>query len=115
MKCKDVEYGTYNCSYVIKLPYKCKFEWEDSYALKEKYVSIDKCLLTEIISLWENGIKTTGCCCGHGKNEPFIGVLPEYIPTMKQLGYQVQNNPCRPNDKDSFIPKTKLDYIKAKI
>jgi len=33
---------------------------------KYKYVNIDKCLIHEIINLWEQGIKTTGCCCGHG-------------------------------------------------
>ena len=67
--------------------------------------------IKEIIDLWEQGIHTTGCCCGHGDiNEAFIGVNFEDIPKMKELGYDVQFNSCRPNDEDSFIPKTELKY-----
>ena len=74
-------------------------------------IAIDKCLLPEIIYLWEMGIKTNACCCGHGKNNlAIIGVEPEYIGKMKSLGYKVKFNPSRPNDEDSFIPKTKLKY-----
>ena len=108
MNCKDIEFGSYGCVYNIMTPFKTGFNNEI------KYVSIDKCLIKEIIDLWEKGIKTTGCCCGHGKNEPFIGVDFEDIEKMKKLGYKVQYNPCRPNDEDSFIPKTKFNYGKIK-
>ena len=64
--CKDVEPQSYSCAYHIYLPWKCKFAWEDDSKLEPKLVSIDKCLLHEITHLWEIGIKTTGCCCGHG-------------------------------------------------
>lgn len=106
MKCKDIGFATYDCAYNIMLP------WlgDDG---KPHTVAIDKCLLPEVVSLWERGIKTTGCCCGHDKVEcqpPFIGVREEYIPQMKELGYQVQFNPCRPDGEDSFIPKTVLKY-----
>ena len=37
----------------------------------------------------------------------------EDIPKMKALGYKVQFNSCRPNDEDSFIPKTVLNYGEA--
>jgi hypothetical protein len=67
-------------------------------------------LLPEILNLWEKGVKTTGCCCGHDRKPPFIGVKEEYIDTMKSLGYNVQPNSCRPTDEDSFVPKTKLKY-----
>jgi hypothetical protein len=74
-------------------------------------VSIDKCLIHEVIDLWEKGIKTTGCCCGHGRRElAFIGVAKEFIPRMKEMGYQVQFNPSRPDDEDSFVPKTPFVY-----
>lgn len=114
MKCSDIHFGTYDCVYNIMLPYKVKFPWEDDSQLTTKTVAIDKCLLPEILSLWEQGIKTTGCCCGHGQSsKAFIGVKPEFIPRMKELEYTVYYNSCRPNDEDSFIPKTMLTYDSA--
>jgi hypothetical protein len=115
MNCNEIGFGTYDCVYNIMLPYKTKFEWEDDNKLKPKYVSIDKCLMHEVILLWEIGIKTTGCCCGHGDSrQPFIGVKKEFIPKMKELGYKVRFNNCRPNDEDSFIPKTRFHYGEVK-
>lgn len=103
MKCEDIGFATYDCAYNIMTP------WigDDGVA---HMIAVDKCLLTEVVSLWEKGIKTTGCCCGHDKGKPFIGVRPEYIQKMKDLGYQVQENDCRPGDEDSFIPKTIFHY-----
>lgn len=110
MQCNEIEYGTYKCAYTIKLPYKCKMPFEYDSELTDKYIEVDKCLLPEIVQLWELGIKTTGCCCGHGRNKPFINTKPECIDKMIQLGYMIQFNPCRPNDKDTFYPKTELHY-----
>lgn len=70
-------------------------------------ICVDRCLEEEILYLWSLGITTTGCCCGHNKHEGFIGVADEDIPRMKEMGYVVAFNNCRPNDEDSFIPKTK--------
>lgn len=105
MICNDIKFGTYDCAYNIMPPFKCGFN-EDF-----KYVAVDKCLIKEVIELWEKGIRTTGCCCGHGDiDNAYIGVNFEDIPKMKKLGYKVYYNPNRPNDEDSFIPKTKLNY-----
>lgn len=101
-KCSDT-IGNGHCSYAIYLPYKLS----DG---ENKRAAIDKCLLPEIISLWEQGIKTTGNCCGHGLLEPFIGVIPDHIEKMKQLGYEVQPNEFNPGAEDGFVPKTKLIY-----
>jgi len=107
MFCNEIGFGTYDCAYNIMPPFKTG-------TLKEfRYVAIDKCLIREILDLWEQGIRTTGCCCGHGdkaKDMSFIGVAFEDIPKMKALGYEVRYNPYRPNDEDSFIPKTKFQY-----
>lgn len=110
MNCDEVPLQTYECCYHIYLPWKCG----DDNNKSPKFVSIDKCLLPEILTLWEMGIKTTGCCCGHGRQEPFIGVTEENIQRMKNLGYKVQFNSCRPEAEDSFIPKTELNYGKSK-
>lgn len=111
MKCGEIGFGTYNCAYNIQVPWKCKFPWENEDQRTLKLVSIDKCLLAEVQGLWERGIKTTGCCCGHGDAfAAFIGVAEEHIAEMKSLGYTVRHNSCRSNDEDSFIPKSALVY-----
>lgn len=106
MKCSDIGFGTYDCAYNIMPPW-----WREGSG--PKLIAIDKCLLPEVLRLWELGIRTTGCCCGHGKQPPFIGVAEKDIPRMKFLGYKVQPNECRPGDEDSFVPRTELTYQDA--
>lgn len=109
--CNKIEFQSYSCAYHIYLPWKCKFAWEDDSKLEPKLVSIDKCLLPEILKLWELGVKTTGCCCGHGdKSKAFISVHPKWIKTMKTLGYENYYNEYNPERKDHFIPKTEFTY-----
>lgn len=67
-------------------------------------ICLDKCIAEEVIDLWALGITTTGCCCGHNKLPGYIGVIPDDIPRMKELGYEVAFNPSRPGDEDSFLP-----------
>ena len=100
MKCSEVGFGTFECCYTIDLPYLVSG--------KRKTVAIDKCLLPEVISLWEQGIRTTGCCCGHGKTElAYIGVDSQDVSKMELLGYS-------PNYPNSFCPKTPLVYGETK-
>lgn len=114
MNCKDIKFGTLDCAYNIMLPYLVTDPCNPSLSPFPKTVCIDKCLLPEILELWEMGIKTTGCCCGHGKKEfAYIGVDEKDIGRMKEMGYKVWHNSCRPNDEDSFIPKTELSYGNA--
>lgn len=113
-KCSDIQFGTYDCGYNIMLPYYVTDPTDKENRKQTKMVCIDKCLLPEILSLWESGIKTTGCCCGHGNSSmAFIGVKEEYIPKMKAMGYVVHHNECRPDAEDSFTPKTALKYVNA--
>lgn len=115
MKCEDIEFGTYGCVYNIVLPWLTKDPCNPEHPPEPYIAAIDKCLLPEILYLWEQGIKTTGCCCGHGKKTPYIGVEPKFIEQMISLGYDVQFNPCRPGDNDTFFPKTKLKFGEAKV
>lgn len=74
-----------------------------------KEVCIDRCLIDEIKILWNMGIETTGCCCGHGKYIPFIGVKEEYIESMVEFGYIIQINLSGVDNldrMDSFYPKS---------
>lgn len=55
-------------------------------------VCVDKCLKEEIITLWRNGIRTTGCCCGHNKLKPMINVVERHHGKMIELGYTYWTN-----------------------
>lgn len=110
-KCNKIKLGSNDCAYEIFLPWKCKFDWEKELERKPKCIAIDKCLLPEIIKLWELGIKTTGCCCGHGDYlKAFISVQEKYIMHMLYLGYTY--HACANN---FFIPKTELNYSFNKV
>lgn len=39
---------------------------------------IDKCIVPALQALWDKGIKTTCCCCGHGSGSGVIGLLTDY-------------------------------------
>ncbi len=68
-----------------------------------RQVSIDVCMVEEIYNLWKRGIKTIGCCCGHGGYKRNIGVEDDSIQDMIALGYiQV------PKRKNIFESKEKL-------
>lgn len=102
MRCSEVKPGSYDCVYSIMPPYKCGM-LDKIY----RYVSIDKCLIHEIIHLWEQDIKTVGCCCGHGEvTKAYIQVQEECIPKMIELGYVEHFNINHPLANDCFIPKT---------
>ena len=70
-------------------------------------ITMDACLKEEIIFLWNIGIKTGGCCCGHNVLNGMINVLDDSdIEKMKKLGYEVQYNPHAPNYEYTFYPKS---------
>lgn len=103
--CKNVEVGSYGNQVEVKnLPshmaaYKAKQGGANT-------ICLDKCIAAEVKRLWSEGITTTGCCCGHNKVDPYIGVISEDIPKMKALGYSVAFNIMRPGDEDQFCPKS---------
>ena len=95
--CRKSKVQEYDCQVCVKSKWKSSHKW----------ICFDKCLADELFYLWDLGIITTGCCCGHKEHTPYIGVEKEYIPQMKKLGYKVAHNPMRPIDEDSFLPLTK--------
>ena len=96
--CINIEAGSYANQIFVHAP---------AHMPKENGYCLDKCIAEEVMVLWQLGITTTGCCCGHGKLLPYIGVSDADIPVMKELGYRVQHNPNRPGDEDSFVPMGK--------
>lgn len=113
-KCEaNIKTGEYSNQSILNLP-----EHMSKYWSKET-ICVDNCLVDEIKMLWDLGIITTGCCCGHNLLLPYVGVIDEYIDTMILLGYNIQLNSCSYNDSmrcDTFYPKTvfytKEQYIK---
>lgn len=105
-KCVNIEIGSYENQICISPPADTKMY--AGMSDKSKPICLDVCVAEEVQYLWFIGIVTTGCCCGHNMVSPFIGVTDEDIPRMKEMGYKVAYNDCRPNDEDSFIPKTNL-------
>lgn len=99
----NVPMGSYLHCKKIKLPKHMK---EYLSYKNATHVSIDACLIPEIKKLWRKGIRTTGCCCGHNSIRGYIGVDFDDIEKMKNMGYKVAFNNGRPDDEDSFIPKT---------
>ena len=105
--CNNIEIGSYNNQTCVDIP--SHMEDYKNYKLSnglKSVICIDNCILEEIKHLWNLEIKTTGCCCGHNKLDGFIGVVNEDVSKMKQLGYEVRVNEIRPNDEDSFHPKS---------
>lgn len=104
-KCVKVEVQSYDNQVLVEvLP-----EQMQDYRAAEGRVpklSIDTCLLEEVSDLWSIGITTTGCCCGHNKVPPYIGVIDSDIWRMKAMGYEVKFNHSRPEGQDSFKPKS---------
>ena len=84
--------GTYQCSYAVYEPRNAKL------------VNVDKCLMPEIATLWNMGVDTVECCCGHYWDTGYIAVYPEDVETMKQMGYR--NDP-RVDNECVFLSKTK--------
>lgn len=69
-------------------------------------VAFDGCLWQELAWLWEHGIKTVGCCCGHhvdSSSVAYIQVKNEDIGAMKELGYTMFYNS---SGHPLFKPKT---------
>ncbi len=90
----------------VKIPPSIDLRYNSPDQEKRKTVSIDKCMVEEIKYLWSKGIRTMGCCCGHGdKEKASILVLDEDIEKMQALGYEHWSNPMDKNRKDGFKPK----------
>ena len=100
--CINVEIGSYSNQEIVERPSFLK-----GVNLNESdKIGIDKCLLEEIKYLWSQEIRTTGCCCGHNKVQPYIGVIQGDIQKMIDLGYKVKKNSMYPKSRSSFYPKS---------
>lgn len=85
-RCDDVEIGSHDACVAVRTPefirgtFGCKTNGE--------LISIDACMVPEVVWLWGQKIITLGCCCGHGKQSATITVDESSIDGMFDLGYQ---------------------------
>lgn len=91
---------------VVQIPNNIEILYNDPTERRvRKDVSIDRCLVDEIKSLWRNGICTQGCCCGHyGESPAFINIHLDDIYKALDLGYKLYKYPNDSNRKDTVIP-----------
>lgn len=93
---------------LVKVPDKCLLKniiIDEQHLYKIGQIEIDDCLVDEILHLWDIGIHTRGCCCGHQKQSGYIEVERTDIPKMLELGYKVYKGK-EYNQFDTFIPKS---------
>jgi hypothetical protein len=72
--CHAVDFGTYENAVQIITPQGNK-------------ATIDICMIPEIKWLWDQGVQTIECCCGHGKLPGYVAVTDDSRPIMDRLGY----------------------------
>lgn len=99
--------SAYNCRQItLKCPEKL-IPVNIGKGYREK-ITMDACISYEVHDLWKKGIRTMGCCCGHGRMLGFIQVVEDDITKMEGLGYQhyiYQDRFGGKERKDAFIPK----------
>lgn len=92
--CKpDQQVGTFRN--VVTIPKIDMPSHMQNYLETKDAISIDRCILWEVLRLWNYGITTTWSCCGHNTENGMIGVIDEDVPKMFILGYQRKFNPFR--------------------
>lgn len=101
--CINVKMGSYDNQVELSRP-KCMIGRTEG--THSNIICIDKCIAKEIQYLWNCGVSTTGCCCGHNIQEGYIGVIEKDIEFMKKLGYKVEINKQDLRDEKNFTPKS---------
>jgi hypothetical protein len=89
--CKNITIGSYANQTIMK-------NWWDG-----GLIGIDNCLKIEIAVLWRLKIRTTGCCCGHNIEQPYINVTKRHVARMIKHGYDYFINDF---NVICFIPKS---------
>lgn len=98
--CKNVEMGSYD-NQVLLGYYPVMQDYYNNRikaGLSGYGIPVDRCIVAEVIELWEANIQTYGCCCGHNKVAGFINVGEEDFNKAITLGwvkYEFKDNPKR--------------------
>ncbi|MHA1973009.1 MAG: hypothetical protein ACTSW1_08450 [Candidatus Hodarchaeales archaeon] len=73
----------------VKIPNYIELRYNSPSRERRSSVSIDSCIVDAIEGLWREGVRTQGCCCGHGPIPATVCVEDEDIPKMKAMGAKV--------------------------
>lgn len=89
--------------------YKCQVPIIFSPQSGMKEICVDTCLQSEVFNLIKNyGVRTVGCCCGHGVKQPYIQVDNRSTKIMEELGYSKLPLDEYGNVVNCYAPKTNL-------
>lgn len=87
--CHSIDFGTYDNAVAIQAP------WGE-------LITLDICVIPEIKWLWDNGVRTTGSCCGHGDRSLAVICADDNSQSkMEKLGYKPH-----PKAPHCYISKT---------
>lgn len=79
----NVESGSYEKTVILPRP-------KHMYPTERKdWVTVDECMVPEILGLWHKGVWTLECCCGHGRHKGYVAVTEESCSIMDSLGYEI--------------------------
>lgn len=56
---------------------------------------VDSCIVPALLAIWDRGIKTSGCCCGHGSGSGVIGL----VTYRDEKSIEEHPEPYRPADE----------------
>ncbi len=106
--CTSVDMGSYDNQRTFPIPTHMAYykRHRQAHGLLP-FISVDKCCVPELVLLWKNGIKTYGCCCGHGKAHPYINVPEDQFRAALNLGFRPYRYPDDPKRKDAVYWPTK--------
>lgn len=79
--CPAVGFGTYKNTLLLPRP---KHMYPTG---KSDWITVDKCVVEEVLHLWNQGIWTLESCCGHTRLRGYIAVKDESRHAMLSLGY----------------------------
>ena len=54
-------------------------------------ISIDSCIVDQIQALWDAGVVTQGCCCGHNQRECSVIIEHHFEPFDISIAYDILN------------------------
>lgn len=105
--CNNIAPGSHKNEVVINVPNHIELSYNAPGANKRETVCIDKCLVEEIKTLWNKGVITEACCCGHNvQGIAHIIVNNRSINKMISMGYNRWTNPMDHTRRDGFKPKS---------
>jgi hypothetical protein len=72
--CVDVDIGTYANQVELPTPQHMLALGSVGCLSFRPTTCIDACIAGLVVRLWEAGVITTGCCCGHNVQDGYIGI-----------------------------------------